>query len=339
MPEIVPIPAFPNVPLAPGIPAMDRPTAAINAVLNGPTGVNATLANAAAVQSIIGGLTNAGSLFANVPGAQQLLSLSPAAQILLYRVPGFSTLLKDAQAAQALFQTAQGLGSLLANVLPVQRLIRGPVTNAAKTAEQPWGIFGPLPSNDRVAIADAVIRFEFMQDWKIMDYPIEGGSFTSYNKVQSPFTARVVLAKGGTLETVTAFLTALQKTADDLELYSVSTPQFVYKNVNITHIDWSQEVSRGAYLLQTSVWLQQIRKVPKTAQINIFDETGAPQVFPKDVAEAAQPASASAAIPSQTGPVQAQPPTPPQGRSISGAVGRTAPISGAVGRVAVPGEG
>lgn len=304
----IPVPAFPNVPVALGIPPMARPAAAISAVLNGPNGLNATLANTAAVQSIIGSLTNAGSLLANVPGAQQLLSLPPAAQILLYRVPGLSTVLTDVQAAQSLMQTAQGLGSLLANVQPVQRLIRGPATNAAKTADQPWGIFGPLPSNAHAVIADSVVKFEFMQDWKIMDYPVEHGSFTSYNKVQTPFTARLVLAKSGTLETVTAFLTNLQKIADDLNLYSVSTPQYVYKNVNITHIDWSQEASRGAYLLQTAVWLQQIRDTPKSAQVIVTD-----------------PAQPSGADPVQDGAVQAQPPTADQKQTAQNALGLHSP--------------
>lgn len=290
---VIQVAPFPDVPIAPGIPPMLRPTGVIAQVLGGENGLNATLSDPLTVASIIGEVTNSATLLANVPGAQALLASPGSAQSLLYSVPGVSTALTDVAAAQNILNTVPGLNTLLANVPAIQASQGGPSEDQSSDPSQPWGIFDS--SNTPVVVADSVVKFEWVKDYKISDYPVEQGKFKSYNKVETPFEARVVLAKAGKLSDVTDFLTALQNAAAGTDLYSVSTPQFVYDSVNIDHLDYSQEATKGAYLLQVAVWMRQIR------------ETAASTTQGADTTQ-----SPSGADPVSGGTVQGQTPTSTQ---------------------------
>lgn len=126
---------------------------------------------------------------------------------------------------------------------------------AALGLPAPWGIYdGGTP----VIVADNVASFEYAQDWRISKYPVEEGAFASYNKVANPFTVRVRFSTGGTLFERQAMLASVEAIAGDTELYDVVTPEKVYVDCNVVHVDYDRK-AMNAGLLVMDVWLEEVR--------------------------------------------------------------------------------
>jgi hypothetical protein len=62
-----------------------------------------------------------------------------------------------------------------------------------------WGLF---QDGEPLVVADTVTAFDFREDWRISKAPLEGGAFTSYNKVQIPFGIVLRFVAGYSLEPV-----------------------------------------------------------------------------------------------------------------------------------------
>lgn len=152
------------------------------------------------------------------------------------------------------------------------------------TAKDQWGIYDA--DNARVLDADSVLSVGFNAEYRIADFPIEQGGFESYDKVAMPYSARVVLTKGGSSADRREFLAKLEEVRADLNLYSVVTPERTYLNANITRISIDRSREQGANLITAEIVLQEIRQ-NATASFT-----------------ASQP---SAATPTNNGPVQAKP--------------------------------
>lgn len=119
-----------------------------------------------------------------------------------------------------------------------------------------WGIYqGNVP----IIVADSVVSFGYKQDWNVADYPVEQGAFQSYDKVETPFLARLRFASGGSTGDRQALINSIASIAGNLELYDVVTPEVVYQSVNVSHYDYSRDSKNGAGLLLIDVWLTQIR--------------------------------------------------------------------------------
>ncbi len=132
-----------------------------------------------------------------------------------------------------------------------------PITLLLSTPQPVWGLF--TEDGAQVVEQDSVLSFEYKNDWSLSTFPQEEGAFSTYNKVNSPYDARIRLTKGGTEAERTEFLTALQQAADSLDLYSIVTPEITYLRANIQHIDYQRTNTNGANLLVVDVWLLEIR--------------------------------------------------------------------------------
>lgn len=120
-----------------------------------------------------------------------------------------------------------------------------------------WGIFR---SGIPVLVADSVVSFEIKQDFSISDYPVEQGSFQSYNKVQLPTDIRVQLACGGDDAKRQAFLYAIDAVINTTDLYDVVTPERVYVGYNFSHRDFRRNAKNGVGLLLVDLWMTEIRQ-------------------------------------------------------------------------------
>lgn len=119
-----------------------------------------------------------------------------------------------------------------------------------------WGIFkGGAP----VVIADTVTQVSFKQAWVLANYPIERGAFESYDKVQTPFDARVRFTSGGNQQTRATLLASIGAIAGDMNLYDVVTPERVYLNCNVFTQGYERSSRSGVGLLSVDVFLQEIR--------------------------------------------------------------------------------
>lgn len=109
-----------------------------------------------------------------------------------------------------------------------------------------WGIY---LNGEPVVSSDNVVSVDFRQDFTISNYPVEQGSFASYNKVQHPFEVKVSFSTGGSDSDRQAFLASIAAIISDTNLYDFVTPEAVYTNVNVTHQDY--RINQGNVGLRT----------------------------------------------------------------------------------------
>jgi hypothetical protein len=134
-----------------------------------------------------------------------------------------------------------------------------------------WGVF----LNGSLAITpDSIIGVEYKRDWRVPDYPMEGGSFQNYNKVATPADARVTMTRGGTESERQIFLEAVDVAASSLNLYDVVTPEKTFVGYNITHYDFRRVAMNGASLITIDLWLQEIRVTATTQYSNTQQPSG-----------------------------------------------------------------
>lgn len=122
-----------------------------------------------------------------------------------------------------------------------------------------WGIFDD--SGSPVAVPDTVVSVDYRQDYKISDYPVEQGGFESYDKVTVPYDARVRFA---VYSDRAGFLEAVASAAASLDLYTIVTPDAVYSDANIVHVDYTRSTRNGVSQVLVDVWLEEVRQTGTT---------------------------------------------------------------------------
>jgi hypothetical protein len=110
-----------------------------------------------------------------------------------------------------------------------------------------------------VIVPDSFLNFDARKEWKLSDYPVQAGSFSSYNKVIVPFETSVRFSKGGNLSARAAFLQSIDDISGDTNLYTVVTPEKSYPSVNITRNEITRRGAEGAFFLcEVDVFFRQI---------------------------------------------------------------------------------
>jgi len=123
-----------------------------------------------------------------------------------------------------------------------------------------WGVFNEF--GIPIVLADNVVSLNHKNSSRISHAPVEKGSFASYNKVLDPSNITVQLSKGsgGTLERG-AFLTQLEILQKSTLKFYIITPEYVYKNYNITGTDLARSAQDGATLIKVNLTLEEVREV------------------------------------------------------------------------------
>lgn len=132
-----------------------------------------------------------------------------------------------------------------------------------------WGIF---QNGESVVTAETVVALGYKQDWSISTFNVEEGGFQSYNKVDTPYNARVRFASGGSQSDRQALLDSIDAIAGNTELYDIVTPEKVFTAANIQSFDYSRTAQNGVGLIQVDVKLIEVR-VTATAS---FSNTQSP---------------------------------------------------------------
>lgn len=168
------------------------------------------------------------------------------------------------------------LPPLLNNALPSASLTNNLFTQdlaAIGLLPPQWGLFDE--GGEPVVVADNVTRVEYKQEWSIADYPLEEGQFETYDKVNSPFMARVTFTAGGGQSNREAFLASIASIAGTLEKYTLVTPEVSYANVNVTHYDYTRTAMKGMGLLEVTIWVQEVRTDVSTETADSQEPSGA----------------------------------------------------------------
>jgi hypothetical protein len=134
-----------------------------------------------------------------------------------------------------------------------------------------WGLF---LDGSAVVTAESIVGFEFRQDYRIADYPIEQGAFTSYDKVQTPFDVRLRFSSGGTAAGRQALLDSIAAIIGDTNLYDAVTPDQTYQNLNLIHYDYRRTDGRAGLII-IDVWCRQIMQASAQSFQNTAQPSGA----------------------------------------------------------------
>lgn len=145
-----------------------------------------------------------------------------------------------------------------------------------------WGIF--TQSGQPLIAVDSTDSVEYARDYRVSDYPQEQGAFQSYNKVQTPFQAKVGFLIAASR---TDFLNAIEAACASLDLVAVVTPEISYASANLTHYGYRRDGQSGRELIRVDVWCEEIRVTAGSSTANSR--------------------SNNAATPTQSGNVQASP--------------------------------
>lgn len=106
---------------------------------------------------------------------------------------------------------------------------------------------------------DSVVAMSFDSGSSISNFPVEGGSFNSYDKVFNPSMASVQLNKssGGALAR-SLFLTQIETLRKSTLSFHIITPEFVYTNYQIIGSSLARSATDGHTLLKVNLDLQEV---------------------------------------------------------------------------------
>jgi hypothetical protein len=152
------------------------------------------------------------------------------------------------------------------------------VSNLLDRLKPSWGIYpSTTTSYDEAHKAikpDAFLSIDYNNESNVPMFPIEQGAFGSYNKVATPYTATVRIAKGGKVgilgsdADLKGFLANLETIQGDTNLYSIVTPDATYLNANLRGFTYKREMNNGAAMILATLNFVQImtaQKVTSTA--------------------------------------------------------------------------
>lgn len=162
-------------------------------------------------------------------------------------------------------------GSIENAIVPVITDIR----LALATAPQ-WGIFDK--DGNSLIDVDSVLEVSYQEEASISDYPIEEGTFASYNKVDRPYEGRVQVVKSGLSSDRTDFLQQIETLRRSTDVCTIVTPERIYDNANVVRFDYSRRSTEGAQAIVAELHLQEIRQTAQAKYSNTKDPSGADPV-------------------------------------------------------------
>ena len=161
----------------------------------------------------------------------------------------------------------EGIPALLnLAALPFELLIeaRAVLSLIIPLNEQPYGIYD---STGNIALSvDGFIELSVINDSQLANYRIEEGAFSTYNKVNTPAEYRMTVVKEvnddtfyGAYATPLAginrkvgtfgFLRLLDAISNDINLYSILTPDRTFMNCNLKRYDYQRNSENGTNIL------------------------------------------------------------------------------------------
>jgi len=162
------------------------------------------------------------------------------------------------------------------------QLATGDSTGTQVLPPASYGIF-LHGTHTQVLQGDSFAGYEYVNESKVPQYPMQSGSFYTYNKVATPADVRVRITKGGSVADRAALLKELQTRAASLDLYDIVTPEQTYKSMNIVKVAHRHSDRDGATMLTIELWFLEIRQTTGT----VFTTTDPTGLVVKPITQAA----------------------------------------------------
>ena len=179
-----------------------------------------------------------------------------------------------------------------------------------------WGIFSatdnsPLftPSEDGTL---STYSFDYSRQSSVSTFPVETGSFVSYDKIWTPANPVVTLAFSGSISDKSSLLDALETACLGTSLWNVFTPDTEYDGYTIARYSYRRMSNKGATMLLIDVMLEEVKQVTLSYANTPGSVTSVPSsATPGKKNVTPTPQSPSAAPATSSG--QMQPSTPSSG--------------------------
>lgn len=123
------------------------------------------------------------------------------------------------------------------------------------------GFLGTLASALGFSSPLSTSAVEYHKETRLSNFPVEQGSFATYNKVELPANPIVTLCMGGTESDRAALLNAIDAAVKSTDYYTVATPEITYVNYIIERYNYQRRSNRGANLLLVEVSLREVREI------------------------------------------------------------------------------
>lgn len=138
-----------------------------------------------------------------------------------------------------LIRANQAIGTVQLAVGAIQKFLGN------SSAKRIWGI---TDQNGNLIIKpSSYLGFDNQQTWKISDFPLQDGDFSTYNKVVIPPTIVLKIAQGGSFSDRANLLAKLSSIGGDFNLYNILVPEGTYINYNCEGFTIRRMGSSGAY--------------------------------------------------------------------------------------------
>ncbi len=165
-------------------------------------------------------------------------------------------------------QIINNIALVTADVLVVMNLLEQPQWGLFNSDGSPaFGIVTAGGANI-LAPSQSIGGEEFRLDHRISTAPQEEGAFVSYNKVSTPFQAKVTYVISGPPAQRTAFLAQVIQMQNAINFLTLLMPEYSYSYCDIIHHDYRREARRGVSMFMVDIWVEEIRVTGTAAYSN-----------------------------------------------------------------------
>lgn len=120
-----------------------------------------------------------------------------------------------------------------------------------------WGVFNA--DGSAALEPDSFVAISYRNGGIVANYPMESGSFASYDKSANPYDCSVIMTIGAGKAERTSFLQKVDRLCAGLDLLSVITPEATYTNANLQECSYERTAERGLSLVTVTLHFVQIR--------------------------------------------------------------------------------
>lgn len=124
-----------------------------------------------------------------------------------------------------------------------------------------WGVY-LSGTTTRAFDVSSVAELDIGGESHVSDYPLEDGTFATYNKVRTPNMFAIRMMRDGSQAQRAAFLNWLQIKTGSLELFDVLCPERSYLNATLKSYRVSRTSGSGASMVIADCVFQEIREIP-----------------------------------------------------------------------------
>lgn len=127
--------------------------------------------------------------------------------------------------------------------------------------DAPWGVW--LHGTNNKMVVDSVLEVEISEESHVMDYRIQTGSFSTYNKVQMPYEVKIRLIRCGNTTENNAFLNWIQNSTREVLTYDIQVPERKYNNCTLISYSIERKKENGVNVIVCDCVFREVREVPK----------------------------------------------------------------------------